>query len=95
MKMKKVKLLKFKYISEFLEKRYPEILLILIIFLISLLSLHKGSYILSNDNYSPELNPTLSVSRYLQSPAWRGYRVLGFASESEQADLLRHPCTLS
>lgn len=89
MKMKKVKLPKFKYISEFLEKRYPEILLILIIFLISLLSLHKGSYILSNDNYSPELNPTLSVSRYLQSPAWRGYRVLGFASESEQADLLR------
>lgn len=87
--MKKFKSLKFKQISEFLEKRFPEILLILILLLISLLSIEKGRYILSNDNYSPELNPTLSVSRYLESPAWRGYRVLGFASESEQADVFR------
>lgn len=89
MKMKKVRPPKFKRISEFLEKKYPEILLVLILILISLLSIQKGSFILSNDNYSPELNPTLSVSRYLESPAWRGYRVLGFASESEQADVFR------
>lgn len=89
MKLPKVKLPKYIDIRKFLEKRFPEILLILLLLLICILSLQPGKYILSNDNYSPELNPTLSVSRYLESPAWRGYRVLGFASESEQSDVLR------
>ncbi len=86
-----MKLPKVKYINivKFLEKRFPEILLILLLLSICILSLQPGKYLLSNDNYSPELNPTLSVSRYLESPAWRGYRVLGFASESEQADVFR------
>ena len=86
-----MKVPKVKYINivKFLEKRFPEILLILLLLLICILSIQPGKYILSNDNYSPELNPTLSVSRYLESPAWRGYRVLGFASESEQADVFR------
>ncbi len=89
MKLKKGKLFDGKKIEEFLSERYPQILLFLILFLISILSIREGMNILSNDNYSPELNPFLSVSRYLQSPAWRGYRVLGFASESEQADIFR------
>lgn len=89
MELPKVKLPKYESIERFLEKRFPEILLILILVLILVLSLQVGKNVLSNDNYSPELNPTLSVSRYLESPAWRGYRVLGFASESEQADVFR------
>jgi len=89
MKLPKVKIPKTASFVKFLGKRFPEILLILILLLICILSLQPGKYILSNDNYSPELNPTLSVSRYLESPAWRGYRVLGFASESEQADVFR------
>ncbi len=89
MKVPKIKLPKYNSLVKFLEKRFPEILLILLLLLICIISLQPGKYLLSNDNYSPELNPTLSVSRYLQSPAWRGYRVLGFASESEQADIFR------
>ncbi len=89
MKLRKSKRVKFEQISKFLERRFPEILLILLLLLICILSIQPGKYLLSNDNYSPELNPTLSVSRYLESPAWRGYRVLGFASESEQADVFR------
>lgn len=89
MKLLKVKLPKIESISEFLENRFPEILLILVLLLICVMSIRVNKYILSNDNYSVELNPTLSLSRYLQSPGWRGYRVLGFASESEQADIFR------
>lgn len=89
MKLSSIKLPKFSKVEKFLERNFAQILLILLLTLICILSLKIGKNILSNDNYSPELNPTLSVSRYLQSPAWRGYRVLGFASESEQADIFR------
>jgi len=89
MKLNKWKLVSVQKIKKFLTTRYPQILLILILILISILSLRINKHIISNDNYSPELNPKLSFSRYLQSPAWRGYRVLGFASESEQSDLFR------
>lgn len=71
------------------KQRYGQILLILLLLIISILSIRWGKYLLSNDNYSPELNPLLSVTRYLQNPAWRSYRVLGFASDSEQADIFR------
>lgn len=89
MKRKNSKVISFENIKRFLTKSYPQILLILVLLLVCVVSISKGRYLLSNDNYSPELNPSISVSRYIQSPAWRGYRVLGFASESEQADLLR------
>ena len=68
---------------------YGEIILILILIVMCAVSFKYGEYILHNDNYSAELNPSLSLSRYLESPAWRGYRVLGFASDSEQADIFR------
>ena len=85
----KLKGLKFKNILNALKKNISFILLVLILIIVTVVSIKPGKYILSNDNYSPELNPALSVSRYLQSPAWRGYRVLGFASDSEQADIFR------
>ena len=85
----KLKGLKFKNILNALKKNISFILLVLILIIVTVVSIKPGKYILSNDNYSPELNPPLSVSRYLQSPAWRGYRVLGFASDSEQADIFR------
>jgi hypothetical protein len=85
----KLKGLKSKNILNVLKRNLPLIILVLILIIVTVVSIKPGKYILSNDNYSPELNPALSVSRYLQSPAWRGYRVLGFASDSEQADIFR------
>ncbi|HHX99113.1 TPA: hypothetical protein GX533_00275 [Candidatus Dojkabacteria bacterium] len=70
-------------------QRYGQILLVILLILISFLSIRWGQHLISNDNYSPELNPWMSVQRYLESPAWRSYRVLGFASDSEQADIFR------
>jgi len=89
MKLKRANLFKDKKILKSLAQIFPAILLLLILVLVSILSIKSELFLLSNDNYSPELSPNLSVSRYLESPAWRGYRVLGFASESEQADLFR------
>lgn len=60
-----------------------------ILTIICILSFTKGQYLLGNDNYSPELNPSLTIERSIESPAWRSYRVLGFGSESEQADIFR------
>ena len=85
----KLKGLKSKNILNVLKRNLPLIILVLILIIVTVVSIKPRKYILSNDNYSPELNPALSVSRYLQSPAWRGYRVLGFASDSEQADIFR------
>lgn len=72
-----------------LKHNYGYILLIIFLTVVSVLSFSPGKYTLSNDNYSPELNPSLTVERSLLSPAWRTYRVLGFGSESEQADIFR------
>lgn len=70
-------------------QRYGQILLLLLLLTISIVSFKSGKFLLSNDNYSPELNPWMSVQRYVESPAWRGYRVLGVPSDSEQADIFR------
>ncbi len=78
-----------KKIWYFVRQKYGPILLSLLLIVICFLSIRWGQYLLSNDNYSPELNPSMSVSRYLESPAWRGYRVLGTPSDSEQADIFR------
>ncbi|MFA7143404.1 MAG: hypothetical protein WC175_05475, partial [Candidatus Dojkabacteria bacterium] len=75
--------------KKFLLKNWGKILLLLILIVISVLSFKTGYSYLSNDNYSPDLNPILTIQRSIQSPAWRSYRVLGFASESEQADIFR------
>lgn len=74
---------------KFVKKNYGYIALAVILLIVSIISFQNGKYILSNDNYSPELNPLLTIERSVVSPAWRSYRVLGFASESEQADIFR------
>jgi hypothetical protein len=76
-------------IKTLLKQNYGYILLIIFLTVVSVLSFNPGKDTLSNDNYSPELNPSLTVERSLLSPAWRTYRVLGFGSESEQADVFR------
>ena len=78
-----------KKVWYFAKQKYGPILLSILLIVICFLSIRWGQYLLSNDNYSPELNPAMSVSRYLESPAWRGYRVLGIPSDSEQADIFR------
>ena len=79
----------FKRLGYIVRQRYGQILLVILLLIISFFSIRWGQHLISNDNYSPELNPWMSVQRYLESPAWRSYRVLGFASDSEQADMFR------
>lgn len=87
--MKNKKMSIFSKTLSIVKRRYGQLLLTIILISISILSIKYGEYLLSNDNYSPELNPLMSFFRYLESPAWRSYRVLGFASDSEQSDIFR------
>jgi hypothetical protein len=75
--------------KKFFRRNWGKIILAILLITISILSFKFGYSYLSNDNYSPDLNPLLTTQRSIQSPAWRSYRVLGFASESEQADIFR------
>ena len=75
--------------KKFFKKNWGKILLTGCLLIICFLSFKSGYSYLSNDNYSPDLNPLLTIERNIESPAWRSYRVLGFASESEQADIFR------
>ncbi len=61
----------------------------LVLLLIIAFNFQPNRYILGNDNYSPELNPGLTLERSIVTPAWRSYRALGIASDSEQADVFR------
>lgn len=76
-------------VKKFFNKHWGEILLGVIVLTIITLNFRSGFSILTNDNYSPELNPDLTISRIIKSPAWRSYRSLGVASDSESADLFR------
>jgi hypothetical protein len=75
--------------KKFLLNNWGKLLLALLLVVISVLSFKTGYSYISSDNYSPDLNPLLTIERSIISPAWRSYRVLGFASESEQADVFR------
>ncbi|MCD4811619.1 hypothetical protein K8R14_03385 [bacterium] len=75
--------------KQFLKKNWGKILLATILVVILSLSFKVGYSYISNDNYSPDLNPLLTIERSIISPAWRSYRGLGFASESEQTDVFR------
>jgi hypothetical protein len=68
--------------------KFIQISVVILIILGVLLLLYSGQ-ILTNDNYSPELNPITTISRSLFEPAYRAYRGLGVASDSEQADIWR------
>lgn len=65
------------------------IILLAVLGIISVLNFRGDYSILTNDNYSPELNPSLTINRIIYSPAWREYRSLGVPSDSESADLFR------
>lgn len=65
-------------------------ILLFIVFLTILLSNFKqGYFIIGNDNFSPEVTPSITLERSFFSPAWRTYRAWGIASDSEQADIFR------
>lgn len=44
---------------------------------------------MGNDNFAPELDPSLTISRSFLNPAWRDNRILGIPSDSEQSDVWR------
>lgn len=73
----------------FIQKHWGKFLLIFILLIIIMFNFRPGFFILGNDNYSPEVNPTLSLERSIFNPAWRAYRMLGIPSDSEQADIFR------
>ncbi len=73
----------------FLHRHWPTLLLSFLLLFVISRNVHPGKLILGNDNFSPELNPTLTLSRSFLNPAWRSYRILGVPSDSEQADWWR------
>lgn len=72
-----------------LKKHWPIISISIILAIIIGLNFHPGKMILGNDNFSPELDPKLTVIRSFLNPSWRDNRVLGIPSDSEQADVWR------
>ena len=73
----------------FLKKHWPIVTISVILAIILGLNFHPGKLVLGNDNFSPELDPKLTVIRSFLNPAWRDNRVLGIPSDSEQADVWR------
>ncbi len=69
-------------------KYWGYILLGIIILFVILGNLLGSNSLISHDNYSTELNPLLSIKRYLFSPALRDYRGLTIASDGEAADIV-------
>lgn len=72
-----------------LKSNYLLLILVLILLLIFVINFRSDSYLMTNDNYSPEINPSLSLNRSIFSPSWRDYRGLGILSDSEQSDVFR------
>ena len=75
--------------SLFSSKKHILIFSTLFLGLIILTNIKWGYGLLGNDNFSPELDPKITLERNLQNPGWRTYRALGVPSDSEQADTLR------
>jgi|GEM_PF-6449393 len=76
-------------IFSFLKAHWGWFFLLLVTFVICAINFHPGTYIVGNDNFSPEINPEITIERSIFSPAWRDYRGLGLASDTEQSDLFR------
>ncbi len=77
-------------------KNYWALLICLFLwFVIVAATIQPGKVIIGNDNFSPEIDPSLTASRILHNPAWRTYRALGIPSDSEQSDLYRSIIYLS
>ena len=73
----------------FESKKHVYILFLLISLLIICTNAKWGYGLLGNDNFSPELDPGLTLQRSFENPGWRTYRALGVPSDSEQADTVR------
>lgn len=72
-----------------LRNHWALLICLLLWLVIAVATIQPGKVVIGNDNFSPELDPLLTVSRILHNPAWRTYRALGIPSDSEQADLYR------
>ncbi|MBP9798005.1 DUF3367 domain-containing protein, partial [Candidatus Woesebacteria bacterium] len=75
--------------SLFSSKKHVYIFFTILLGVIVLTNAKWGYGLLGNDNFSPELNPKITLQRSLQNPGWRTYRALGVPSDSEQADTIR------
>ncbi|MCA9376661.1 hypothetical protein KC685_01945 [Candidatus Dojkabacteria bacterium] len=64
-------------------------LLTLLVLAIVVFSMNPGSFYATGDNYSPEMNPGMVISRAINSPSINLYRALGVVNDSEQADIFR------
>lgn len=73
----------------FVRAHWGKIFLLAVLVLIIAANYRYGKVIIGNDNFSPELNPQLTIERSIFSPAWRDYRSQGIASDTEQSDLFR------
>lgn len=60
-----------------------------ILILVFVINFEENKYLIGNDNYSPELNSELSLSRSIENPGFREYRAWGIPSDSEQSDIFR------
>jgi hypothetical protein len=76
-------------LTAFIRKYWAIIALSLLWLIIVFTNSQPNKLILGNDNFSPELNPQLTLSRSFLNPTWRTNRVLGIPSDSEQADWWR------
>ncbi|MFH1547499.1 MAG: hypothetical protein ABIC57_03360 [bacterium] len=84
-----MKKIEWKKIIESMRKHWAEIVYVIFVIIISFINFRSSGNLLSNDNYSPELNPLMTIERSIVSPAWRSYRGLGVGSDSEQSDVFR------
>jgi hypothetical protein len=78
-----------KWLGAYVRHHWGDLLLIFLLLVVIAINVKPGYFILGNDTYAPELNPSISLERYSQNPAWRSYRALGVPSDSEQADIVR------
>lgn len=78
-----------KKLFTFISSYWHIIFFSVFVILILVINIRSGFLFLTNDNYSPELNPLLVIERALYSPAIRIYRGLGLPSDSEQSDIFR------
>lgn len=76
-------------LSSFIRKYAVYIFLFVLVGVVIGTNIVPGFVAIGNDNFSPEINPSLTLERDFNSPGWRTYRVLGIPSDSEQSDLFR------
>jgi len=74
--------------KDFVLRNWGKVCLAFILTVVVIVNFRWGYFVLGNDNYSPEINPELSLKRLTVSPAWRSYKVAGIALDPGQANIL-------